>query len=156
MGKYETRQYSRPFSSCWHVSSLACLNSLLFPLRTIHMFKPNVLTSSRLVGLERNKDTPQRQWAIEARARVEEGRTATRNRNVGNLLRWEYDKTNQEFDPYKRNAPREPPINTKGDFPEKRSKSAGSNDARGWPTVDLEQATTTYVEYDKLTIIDPE
>ena len=44
----------------------------------------------------------------------------------------------------------------KGDFPEKRSKSTGSNDVRGWPTVDLEQATTTYVEYDKLTIIDPE
>ena len=59
------------------------------------MFKPNVLTSSRLVGLERNKDTPQQQWAIEARVRVEEGRTAIRNRNVGNLLRWEYDKTNQ-------------------------------------------------------------
>ena len=59
------------------------------------MFKPNVLTSSRLVGLERNKDTPQQQWAIEARVRVEEGQMATRNQNIGNLLCWEHDKTNQ-------------------------------------------------------------
>ncbi|KAJ6078836.1 hypothetical protein N7467_008589 [Penicillium canescens] len=98
-----------------------------------------------LVGQDRNKDTPQRQWAVEARARVDEGRTATRNRSVGNLLRWKYDNKNQKY-PYREEIPRQPEMVTNGDFPEKMSKSEGSNDARGWPTVDLEQAKTTIEE----------
>jgi hypothetical protein len=65
---------------------------------------------------------------------------------VGNLLRWKYDNQNQKFDPYGEEIPRQPEMVTNGDFPEKMSKSEGSNDARGWPTVDLEQAKTTYVE----------
>ncbi|KAJ5280181.1 hypothetical protein N7478_005553 [Penicillium angulare] len=74
-----------------------------------------------------------------ARNRVQEGRVAGRNRDVGYLLRWDFDKDHQpshngvKFDPRKQKTPRDLEWVTEGLVPEVKQ-------GRGWETVDLQQA----------------
>lgn len=71
-----------------------------------------------------------------ARKRVQEGRVAVRNRDVGYLLRWDFDREHQpkHFNPREQKTPRQLPLVTEGLVPE------SENGGRGWETVDLKAA----------------
>ncbi|KAL4811085.1 hypothetical protein BDV18DRAFT_155698 [Aspergillus unguis] len=71
--------------------------------------------------------------ALTARARVQKGRIDVRNRDVGYLLRWDFDPEHQpnSIDPRASGFPRELPLMTDGLVPEVENRG------RGWQTVDL-------------------
>lgn len=110
--------------------------------------KGEILTSSpRYIGT--NTDSKNKalvHTALQARKRVEEGRTAGRNRDLENLLRWDYDRTNQDYNPYETKGPREPPLMTKGTVPEEMTSEDGRKE---WTTVNLYKARSKYVSEQK-------
>ncbi|KAL4783389.1 hypothetical protein BJX76DRAFT_358030 [Aspergillus varians] len=93
---------------------------------------------AKLIGEKNNaKNSYLIRNALTARKRVQEGRVALRNRDVGYLLRWDYDRENSPVDvsPRERKpVPSELPLVTKGLVPEIENRG------RGWETVDLQAA----------------
>lgn len=126
----------------------------LLASKITHVPEFEILTRFRFVGEDRNKNTAEWRLAVTARQRVAEGRSALRDRSVGNYLRYKYDPDHQSWDPSREDV-RDAPLVTEGKFPEKMSESANSKNGQGWPTVDLMEASKKYVETSGITTMAP-